>query len=238
MHDQNPIKHPIKHRRSIRSFTIRGGRLTRGQQKAHDRLFLRYRLQLGEFVETPLSVIDIFGQSGALNIEIGFGDGELLKQLAVAKPQQNFVGIEVHPPGVGHLLLKLEECEIANVRIFKDDAMDVITKVIADQSVDRFLLFFPDPWHKKKHHKRRMVQPDFVNLIAEKLKPEGVFHFATDWQPYAEQGLQVLENCASLQNAAGAGNFTPRPDYRPQTKFERRGLALGHSVYDIIMSKI
>ncbi|HYE34389.1 tRNA (guanosine(46)-N7)-methyltransferase TrmB [Methylocaldum sp.] len=176
----------------------------------------------------------IFGRSAPLVVEIGFGNGETLAQLAGNQPQTNFLGIEVHRPGVGQLLLRLQARELSNIRIFCADAVEVLTNQIADGSLSGVNLFFPDPWPKKRHHKRRLVNPEFISLITRKLKSGGFFHAATDWEDYAQQMLDVLERCDQLENTAGETKFSPRPAHRALTKFECRGQKLGHGVWDLI----
>ena len=167
-------------------------------------------------------------------LEIGFGNGEALATMAGEDPATDFIGIEVHRPGVGHLLLELERRELDNVRVVCDDAVQFIGRCLPGCSLDRVLLFFPDPWPKKKHHKRRLVQPDFVALVARKLKTGGHFDMATDWQPYAEHVLRVMETSQDFINCSGDGRYSQRPDYRPVTKFEKRGRKLGHAVWDLV----
>ena len=222
------------HHRTIRSFVRREGRITRSQQRAFDELLPVFGLPS----DRPIDAAAVFGRSAPLTLEIGFGNGDSLAMMASRDPAGDYIGIEVHRPGVGHLLLELERGGLANVRVICDDAMQIIGQYFPDQSLDRVLLFFPDPWPKKRHHKRRIVQPAFVDLIAGKLKSGGILHMATDWQPYAEHMLQVLSAAAGFRNLAGAGNYSPRPDYRPVTKFERRGQRLGHGVRDLIFERI
>ena len=211
--------------------------MTRGQQQAMDRLLPVFGLNIADFADGPRDIQNTLGGADSVVVEIGFGDGEALVQMARENPQSGFVGIEVHPPGVGHLLLRLGELEIDNVRVFTEDAVDVIRSCIADETVDKFCLFFPDPWPKKKHNKRRILNAEFAELLTRKLKPGGRFHFATDWEEYAWQALECLGNMNGLVNTAGSGQFSPRPEDRPLTKFERRGQRLGHSVFDIVMQK-
>lgn len=216
--------------RRIRSFVRREGRLTPGQQRALDKLWPRYGLP----GDTSLAPSTTFGRSAPLTLEIGFGNGVSLAAMAKQDPESNYVGIEVHRPGVGHLLKQIEADELENIRIYCDDAVEVLENCIDDHSLDRVLLFFPDPWHKKKHHKRRIVQPPFVNLLARKLKRDGIFHMATDWQAYAEHMLEVMESATAFTNTAGDPGYSERPAYRPTTKFEQRGQRLGHGVWDLI----
>ena len=170
-------------------------------------------------------------------LEIGFGNGASLAEMAAAQANNDYLGIEVHRPGMGNLLRLLEERELRNVRVICDDAVQVLKHRLPDGCLDRVQLFFPDPWHKKRHHKRRIVSPQFASLIARKLKPGGVFHLATDWQHYAEQMMDVLEAATDYHNQAGKGEYSLRPDWRPLTKFEQRGQRLGHGVWDLLFER-
>ncbi len=222
-------------RRVIRSFVRREGRLTPGQQRALERLWPRYG------VEAEGEVLDLdalFGRSAPKVLEIGFGMGDALAAMALAQPECDFIGIEVHRPGVGRLLARLEEQGSENVRLFCHDAVEVLERRIPDAGLDRVLIFFPDPWHKKRHHKRRLVQPPFVALLRRKLRPGGVLHLATDWEDYAEQMMAVVSADGGFRNQAGEGNYAPRPDYRPVTKFERRGQRLGHGIWDLLFERV
>ncbi|MDT8406337.1 MAG: tRNA (guanosine(46)-N7)-methyltransferase TrmB [Methylococcales bacterium] len=216
--------------RAIRSFTLRQGRLTPGQQKALADLWPRFGLEPG-----PNAIADSgLDLSRPLLVEIGFGNGEALAQMAGQRPEANFIGIEVHGPGVGHVLQLLAQRELDNVRIFRHDAMEVLGQALAPASLDGVHLFFPDPWPKARHHKRRIVNPGFLSLLADKLKPSGYFHAATDWRPYADWMLERLAADQRFSNANPNGGFTIKPDWRPLTKFERRGLTLGHEVFDLL----
>ena len=227
---------------------LREGRLTKGQQRALDELWPVYGLSLPNpevltsevlAAETgPLNPEQIFRRSAPTCLEIGFGDGGALLQMAKENPDCNYIGAEVHRPGVGRLLLQLEQHRLTNVRVFCEDGIQVLARAIMDQSLRGIYLYFPDPWHKKKHHKRRIVQAANIELIYAKLANGGCFHFATDWQPYADEALQRLEDFGRFENCAGTGRFSPRPDDRPLTKFERRGHKLGHGVWDIVMRKV
>lgn len=221
--------------RPIRSFVLRQGRMTPGQQHALDTWWERYVLTADGLT---LDLDTLFGRRAPRILEIGFGMGDSLTDMAAAHPEQDYLGIEVHRPGVGHLLRNLHEAGLNNVRVLCADAVEVLARQISDASLDAVYLFFPDPWPKQRHHKRRIVQPDFVRLIAQKLKPGRTFHLVTDWEDYARHMLDVLDACPLLTNTAGKGNFTPRPDYRPVTKFERRGLRLGHQVRDMVFVAI
>ena len=221
--------------RRIRSFVRREGRLTKGQQRALVELFPRYGITLQQ------GIIDfdaLFGRRGARILEIGFGNGASLAEMATEHPENDYLGIEVHRPGVGNLLLQIEKQSLNNIRVSNDDAIEVLEQQIPDESLDDVYLFFPDPWHKKKHHKRRIVQPAFVNLIQRKLKPGGIFHMATDWENYAEHMMAAMSTAAGFKNIAGEGQYTARPAYRPLTKFEQRGHRLGHGVWDLVFRKM
>jgi tRNA (guanine-N7-)-methyltransferase len=225
------VKHnTVAGHRRIRSFVRREGRLTSAQQRALETLWPKYGLCVGHELNLPV----LFARSAPVTLEIGFGNGNSLAEMAANEPDSDFIGIEVHRPGVGHLLQKLQERDLDNVRVICADAVEVLERSLADASLQRVLLFFPDPWPKKKHHKRRIVQPAFVRLVARKLKTGGRFHLATDWQPYAEQMLEVMEASEHFINCAGKRRYSDRPEYRPVTKFERRGQRLGHAVWDLI----
>jgi tRNA (guanine-N7-)-methyltransferase len=231
-------------RRTIRSFVLREGRLTPGQQRAFDELWPRFGLGgnaddgLDWQADQPLDLQAVFGNDHPVTLEIGFGNGDSLAEMAAASPERNFVGIEVHRPGVGHLLLKIEELGLTNLRVMRKDAVQVLKTALPEASLDRVQLFFPDPWHKKRHHKRRILQPAFVALLARVIRPGGHFHAATDWQDYAEHMLAVLSEAGELfENSAGPGNYTPRPAERPLTKFEQRGQRLGHGVWDLLFRR-
>ncbi len=226
-----------KHHRRIRSFVRREGRMTVSQKRALSELWPRYGIDPSD---APLNFSELFGRDAAqhpTNLEIGFGMGHSLLELAIRHPEENFLGVEVHRPGVGHLLTEIEQHNLTNLRLFQHDAIEVLEKQIPDSSLRSVLLFFPDPWHKKRHNKRRIVQPDFVQTVVEKLQPDGFFHLATDWEDYAHWMMEIVSVHPNLTNITGAGNFTPRPDSRPVTKFEKRGLRLGHSVWDLVFEK-
>lgn len=219
--------------RTIRSFVRRAGRLTRGQQRALQELWPVYGLEAG----TPIDPAACFGRRAALTLEVGFGNGDTLLALASAHPEQDFLGIEVHRPGVGHLLQQLEQRRLENVRVMCGDAVDILRDDLPAQSLQRILLLFPDPWHKQRHHKRRIVQPAFVALLADKLADGGLLHMATDWEDYAGHMLEVLGTSPVFRNCAPDNRFVARPDDRPVTRFERRGQRLGHIVRDLIFRK-
>ena len=225
-----------KPHRTIRSYVLRQGRLTKGQQRAFD----LHWAQLGlEYQPQQLDLAGLFGNTNPVFLEIGFGNGESLAEMARRSPGKNFIGIEVHTPGVGHLLMKLEEYVCQNVRVCRHDAVEVLQHMIPDASLAGVFLFFPDPWHKKRHHKRRIVQARFVELLARKIRPGGFFHAATDWQNYAEHMLEVLQGQAQLfRNTSPSGDFVARPEHRPLTKFEERGLRLGHGVWDLVFERL
>lgn len=226
-----PVQPQFK-RKDIRSYVIRSGRITPSQEKALAELWPRYGLDL----EQGLQALDhaFANPQQPLILEIGFGMGDSLVEMAGRFPQQNFIGIEVHVAGVGRLVNEAAKRELHNLRVFCADAIDVLQDCIADGSLSRLQLFFPDPWHKSRHHKRRIVQPAFIELAARKLQHDGVLHMATDWQPYAEHMLETADACCKLLNLAGQGNYSARPGYRPETKFERRGQRLGHGVWDLL----
>ncbi len=219
-------------RRGIKSFVLRAGRMGPGQQRALRELAPRFVLP---FAPAPLDVRRVFGRSAPLVVEIGFGMGQATAAIAAARPHDNFLGIEVHEPGVGALLQCIEQQQLANLRIVQHDAVEVLREVIALSSLAAVHVFFPDPWPKKRHWKRRLIQPPFVALLASRLAAGGTLHCATDWQPYAEQMLDVLSAEPLLDNTADG--YATRPDYRPLTKFENRGLALGHGVWDLVFVK-
>jgi len=222
---------PSPHR-AIRSFVLRAGRMGTGQQRALETLGPRFVLP---FSSSPLDIAATYGRQAPLVLEIGFGMGAATAEIAAARPETDFLGVEVHTPGVGALLKRIGEMELANLRIVQHDAVQVVEQMIAPASLAGVHVFFPDPWHKKKHNKRRLVQPPFVALLASRLASGGYLHCATDWQPYAEQMLEVLSAEPTLVNTAEG--YAPRPDYRPLTKFEARGLKLGHGVWDLVFKR-
>jgi tRNA (guanine-N7-)-methyltransferase len=221
--------------RSIRSYVQRTGRITRAQERALAELWPRFGI---EYAQVPLDLDAAFGRNAPRIIEIGIGDGETLLALARQRPEADFLGVEVHSPGIGHCLLGIEAGSLTNVRLVSHDAVEVLSHQVADGSLDEALLYFPDPWPKKRHHKRRIVQPDFVELLARKLKPGGVFRLATDWAPYAGHMLDVIRQSPSFTNPSPTGDYVARPDSRPQTKFERRGERLGHEVFELEFRRI
>ena len=220
--------------RRIRSFVRREGRFTSAQRLAFDTLWEQRGL------DPEAGLLDLpalFPDCTRFALEIGFGMGQSLAELASRELQTGFIGIEVHRPGVGKLLALAEEAELPNLKVYCADAIEVLRRCIPDASLDLAMLFFPDPWPKKRHHKRRLVQPGFVEELRSKLKPGGVFHLATDWENYAEQMLEVLNTAPGWRNLAGEGGFAPRPASRPVTRFEARGERLGHQVRDLLFSR-
>jgi tRNA (guanine-N7-)-methyltransferase len=230
--DSNDDTSPELHRRRIRSFVTRAGRVSTGQRRALDEFGPRFVLQ---FKPTPLDWEDAFGRSAAHVLEIGFGMGGTTAEIAATRASDDFLGVEVHEPGVGALLKLIGEQSLTNIRIIQHDAVEVLEQMIAESSLDGVHVYFPDPWHKARHHKRRLIQPKFVALLVSRLKPGGYLHLATDWQNYAEQMLEVLSAETGLVNTAK--DYAPRPEFRPVTKFERRGLKLGHGVWDLMFKR-
>ncbi|CAB3781871.1 tRNA (guanosine(46)-N7)-methyltransferase TrmB [Pararobbsia alpina] len=224
---------PALHLRRIRSFVTRAGRVSTGQRRALDELSPHFVLP---FAAAPLDWTATFGRAAPRVLEIGFGMGATTAEIAARRPDDDFLGIEVHEPGVGALLKLIGEQELHNIRIIQHDAVEVVEQMLPEGSLDGVHIYFPDPWHKARHHKRRLIQPPFVATLAARLKPGGYLHLATDWENYAEQMLEVLSAELTLQNTATG--YAPRPDYRPITKFERRGLRLGHGVWDILFKRI
>lgn len=223
---------PAPPHRPIRSFVLRAGRIGPGQARALAELGPRYLLP---YQPTPPDWDALFGRRAPRILEIGFGMGGATAQIAAARPDIDFIGCEVHAPGVGALLKHIGEQGLTNLRLVQHDAVEVLEHMIEPGSLAGIHLFFPDPWHKKKHHKRRLVQPPFVAKLVTRLAPGATLHFATDWQPYAEQMLEVLSAEPALANTAPG--YAPRPDYRPLTKFEHRGLKLGHGVWDLVFTR-
>lgn len=220
--------------RPIRSFVLRGGRMTGAQQRAFDDYWNMWGL---EFEKGAVDLAAQFGRRAPRILEIGFGMGDSLAEMAAAAPGTDFIGIEVHRPGVGRLLHTMAQRGIDNIRIYCHDAVEVLRDCIAPGALDGAQIFFPDPWHKKRHHKRRLIQPPFVELLASRLAPGATLHLATDWEPYAEQMMEVLSRSACFSNACDAGRYAERPGYRPLTKFERRGERLGHGVRDLVFTR-
>ncbi len=220
--------------RTIKSFVLRTGRVSNRQQQALDCYLDDYELPLGSRAwDLPL----IFGSEAKIIVEIGFGMGDSLLAMALQQPVLNFIGIEVHKAGIGSLVAKLRDNAISNVRVVTQDAVDVFKYHLADNSLAGIQIFFPDPWHKKRHHKRRLIQAEFVTMLVQRLKIGGFIHCATDWEDYAEHMQRVLSKEPTLMNAQADGGFSPRPAMRPVTKFERRGTQLGHGIWDLIYIK-
>lgn len=228
MTDERPL-------RTVRSFVRREGRLTPSQERAIEQLWPRFSLGNSE---TILDLDKLFGRKAPKVLEIGFGNGSSLAEMAMKQPDHDFIGVEVHRPGVGQLLNSVEQLGLHNLRVECTDAVELLKTRFADDSLDRVQIYFPDPWHKKRHHKRRIIQPDFVNLLAAKIKQGGHLHLATDWQHYAEHMLEDLSENSHFVNCADNNEgYIPRPDYRPLTKFEQRGHKLGHGVWDLLFRR-
>ncbi|WP_372737030.1 tRNA (guanosine(46)-N7)-methyltransferase TrmB [Neptunomonas sp.] len=223
-----------KHMRTVRSFVKRAGRTTEGQQKALEDVWPVMGL---EVKNGPVVFSEVFGRDAPVVLEIGFGMGDSLLEMARREPEKNYIGIEVHTPGVGRLLSNASDEGLTNIRIFAEDAIEVLAKCIPDNSLDVVQLFFPDPWHKKRHHKRRIVQPDFAQNLRKKLKIGGYFHMATDWENYAEHMMDVMSAAEGYTNKMGEGQYSPQPEWRPVTKFQKRGERLGHGMWDLMFEK-
>ncbi|MCO5101230.1 MAG: tRNA (guanosine(46)-N7)-methyltransferase TrmB [Burkholderiaceae bacterium] len=223
----------------IRSFSGRRGHFTSGQRHAYETLRERWCVpyDAGQVLDAP-RLARLFGRSAPLVVEIGFGMGDATAQIAAAQPQHDFLGIEVYPAGVGALLIRIDAQRLSNVRIVQHDAVEVLRDMVAPDSLARVQVFFPDPWPKKRHHKRRLLQAPFAALLASRLRPGAILHCATDWEPYAEQMLEVLSSEPLLQNAADDARFASRPAYRPLTRFENRGRKLGHVVRDLVFRRV
>ena len=219
-------------RREIRSYVLRQGRTSPAQMRAVETLLPRFGIQYRSGI---LDLDHAFGRAAPKVLEIGFGMGETTAAIAKSRPDTDFLGVEVHTPGVGALLRLIDDYQLSNMRIVQHDAVAVVRDMIAPGSLDGIHVFFPDPWPKKRHHKRRLVQPAFVALLASRLRNDGYMHMATDWEEYAQQMLEVLSAEPSLVNTSAS--YAPRPDYRPETKFERRGLKLGHGVWDLVFRR-
>jgi tRNA (guanine-N7-)-methyltransferase len=220
--------------RRIKSFVKREGRLTAGQAKSIEEL---WPIMGVEYKAQAIDLAELFGRDAPVVLEIGFGMGKSLVEMAKNEQDKNFIGIEVHRPGVGACLGEAREQGVDNLKVFEHDAVEVLEQCIADNSLTRVQLFFPDPWHKKRHHKRRIVKPEFVACLHKKLAVGGVFHMATDWENYAEHMLEVMTAAEGFKNQAEDNQYVPRPDHRPLTKFENRGHKLGHGVWDLMFEK-
>jgi tRNA (guanine-N7-)-methyltransferase len=219
--------------RRIRSFVLRAGRTTPAQERALGELWPTYGIDL----DAPLNLEAVFGRVAPRSLEIGFGAGEVIGALAEANPHIDYLGIEVHRSGVGRLLLRAQQGALKNLRVICQDAVDVLREHVADESFDEILVFFPDPWHKKRHRKRRLIDPAFAALAAAKLRVGGTLRLATDWQDYAEQMLAVCNATPALTTFSADATYVPRPEFRPATRFERRGERLGHGVWDLAYSR-
>jgi len=220
-----------KNNRPIRSFVRRQGRMTPGQSAAFEKYWQKYGLELHD---EKLEFDRVFERAAPTILEIGIGMGEALLQLAADNPQNNYIGIDVHKPGIGAVLMGIEKNNLKNIRLFNHDAIEILNQRIANESLTGIHLFFPDPWHKKRHHKRRIVNDNFAQLLRCKLKIDGYIHIATDWENYAEQMMTVMTDAAGFINSAGKSQFIPRPETRPSTRFEHRGERLGHGVWDLM----
>ncbi len=223
---------PDLSKRHIRSFVLRQGRVTPAQQRACDTLLPRFGI---EYAAKQLDLAQVFGRGAPKILEIGFGMGDSTAAIALAHPENDYLALEVHTPGVGNLLKLIDAQQASNIRIIRHDAVEVLRDMLADATLDGVHIFFPDPWHKARHNKRRLIQAPFIAQLAQKLKPGGYLHVATDWQDYAEQVLAVLGAEPLLENTAE--NYAPRPAYRPLTKFEQRGIRLGHGVWDLVFRR-
>jgi len=224
----------VAERRPVRSFVLRGGRLTAGQKRALDEFWPRFGIEKDD------SVLDfgvLFGNDNPVIMEIGFGNGDATWQMAQANPAENYLGVEVHQPGVGHLLLKMEQHGITNIRIANDDAVEFLQIRVSEASLAGVRIYFPDPWPKKRHHKRRIIQPAFVDLLTSRMRPGAILHLATDWEPYAEFMLEVMQSADGFVNLSPTGNFSGKPEWRPETKYERRGERLGYRVRDLLFKR-
>ncbi len=224
----------LSDRGHIRSFVLRNGKMTSGQRQAVDKLMPRYALE----PESKLDFPQVFGNDNPVWLDIGFGNGESIIHAAQLYPEVNFLGIEVHLPGIGRLLMAADEHDLDNIRIIRNDAVDIISEFIPDDSLHAIHIYFPDPWHKKRHNKRRLLQQPFLDLIRSKLKTDGRLHFATDWQPYAEEVADLLDqNKDWLIDSQKESRYATKPNWRPVTKFERRGQQLNHASFDLIWHK-
>jgi tRNA (guanine-N7-)-methyltransferase len=236
--DDIPTSAEAPYRRTIKSYVLRAGRMGPGQTRAFEQFGPRFLLSYD--ADKPLNPAEVFGRDAPLIMEIGFGMGGATAAIAQTRQDDNFLCCEVHEPGVGALLKLCGEQGIENIRIFRHDAVEVLDNMLPEQSLDGVHIFFPDPWHKSRHHKRRLIQAPFVNRLVKHLKPGGYIHLATDWEPYAEQMLEVLNAEPMLANTAEAGGsgYADKPDYRPLTKFENRGIKLGHGVWDLVFKRV
>lgn len=225
---------PEQPRRKIKSFVLRKGRMTTGQQRGWDECWDKWGLP---YKEERLDLHSTFGREAPTVLEIGYGMGLSLVAMAKSAPETNFIGIEVHRPGVGSLLNEAHNAEVSNIRTYNHDAVEVLRHCIADNCLSRVQIFFPDPWHKKRHNKRRLIQSHFIETLRPKIATGGIIHLATDWENYAEQMMEVMSGAKGFTNQAGEYAYSKRPDYRPLTKFEQRGQRLGHGVWDLLFEK-
>lgn len=220
--------------RKIKSFALRCGRMTGGQAEAYKSMLPIYGV---DFVKQPIDLKELFGNDNPVTLEIGFGMGTSLAIQAANHPELNFIGVEVHTPGVGSLLARMKELELTNIRVISHDAVEVFEFMLVDNSLQNVQLFFPDPWHKRKHHKRRIVKSEFIQAIRSKLNDQGIFHMATDWQDYAKHMLKEMSAETGWKNLSEDNTYIAKPDFRPVTKFEKRGEKLGHGVWDLMFEK-
>jgi tRNA (guanine-N7-)-methyltransferase len=225
----------VKYLRKIQSFVKRSGRLSKAQSTGLNELWDDFGVNINE---KTLNFAELFLTKNDITLEVGFGNGDSLLEMAIQQPDQNFLGIEVYEAGVGRLINEASKNNLSNLKIIKEDAVEILTNNISDNSLSHFQLFFPDPWHKKKHHKRRIVQTSFLDLLSKKLKNNRIAHIATDWENYAEHIMDTLESHPHFKNCAGDHIYSERPKNRPLTKFENRGQKLGHGVWDIIFKNI
>ncbi|NML45106.1 tRNA (guanosine(46)-N7)-methyltransferase TrmB [Ramlibacter sp. G-1-2-2] len=232
MSDQDSTPEGVPHPRGIRSYVRRAGRTTTGQAKALEELGPKYMVP---YQPQPADLAQVFGRAAPTILEIGFGMGEATAHIAGLMPEKNFLCCEVHPPGVGALLKRIGEQNLTNIRIIEHDAVEVLENMLPEAALAGVHIFFPDPWHKARHNKRRLVQPHFIAKLVPRMQAGAYLHCATDWEPYAQQMLEVLAAQPHLRNTASA--FAPRPAYRPLTKFENRGIRLGHGVWDVVFQK-
>ena len=224
-----------KPHRRIKSYVLRQGRLTQAQQYALEHHWDDFGI---DYSPALLDLNQVFGNDGAVTVEVGFGNGESLLEQAKRHPQQNYIGIEVHGPGVGHLIHFAHQSALTNLRVIRHDAVEVLRDQLPADSVSCVQLFFPDPWHKKRHHKRRIIKPEFLDMVHQVLLPGGLFHMATDWQDYAEFMLEQMEQATGFENTAGKGNYAESRGERTETRFELRGKRLGHGVWDLMYRKV
>jgi tRNA (guanine-N7-)-methyltransferase len=227
-----------KNRRAIRSYVVRTGRATESQQRALVELWPRYGIDFESGAASPLDLAHIFGREAPRVLEIGFGNGDNLIELAAANPQSDFLGAEVHPPGVGHALRLAQQRDLHNLRIVRHDAVELLRHGISPDALSGAVVLFPDPWHKKRHHKRRLLQRPFFDLLATCMRPGAMLAIATDWVPYAEEVLATLNAHPAFKNATPGGGWADRPAWRVRTRFERRGERLGHAVHDLLFTRV